>query len=121
MEMEFLSALNYSIHMPHTAFFSWKNHCQEWYNRLQMIPSPMIEPVHIVPPLQQQQKRSYDQVEQASQIQQQQPVYKKKFFSIDQLYYPTATSNNIVCKPILSWSSSVSALSSSKYNHNNSF
>ncbi|CAO3634511.1 unnamed protein product [Mucor hiemalis] len=121
MEMEFLSALNYSIYMPHTAFYTWKNDCQEWYRRLQMIPSPMIEPVHIISP----RKRSYDNLEelQQQQQQQQQPVYKKKFFSIDQLYYPTTTTttNNIVCKPILSWSSSVSALSSSKYHNHNSF
>ncbi|KAI8365260.1 cyclin-domain-containing protein [Radiomyces spectabilis] len=35
MEMEFLSALNYSIYISNQQFFAWSNQCQQWYTSAQ--------------------------------------------------------------------------------------
>ncbi|KAG2212387.1 hypothetical protein INT47_001748 [Mucor saturninus] len=91
MEMEFLSALNYTIHIPHAVYFEWRNTCQGWWNHLSLCLTPLV----LVP----SQKRS--------SLWEETSVQKKFFPSVD--YY-------IDVKPILSWSSSVSALSSSRYN-----
>ncbi|KAI9361979.1 hypothetical protein BD770DRAFT_470655 [Pilaira anomala] len=88
MEIEFLSALNYTIHITQSQFFDWVQKCQQWWNLLSI---PALLPI-------QPQKRHCDYIDDN---------YPKKKFSID--YY-----SNV--KPILSWSSSVSALSSSRYN-----
>lgn len=101
MEMEFLSALNYTIHIPHLEFFEWSDTCQQWWNILS--PALYLATPLSTPPLVQAQKRSCDALDDST------TNHRKKFFpSMD--YY-------IDVKPILSWSSSVSALSSSRYNN----
>ncbi|OBZ88672.1 hypothetical protein A0J61_03270, partial [Choanephora cucurbitarum] len=113
MEMEFLSALNYTIHLPQDDFYAWVNQCQQWWNRPQLAESqndfaayttaaatammvaaaaaaaaainhhtPTIHSSS--PPI--RMKRSFDE---------EQPHYKKRFTDYN------------VCKPILSWSSSI--------------
>ncbi|KAG2229115.1 hypothetical protein BDF21DRAFT_416549 [Thamnidium elegans] len=95
MEMEFLSALNFTIHISQTQFYDWIYKCQQWWNLLSSIPTmTSTNTINYQP-----QKRNCDFIEEGQ---------KKKFLSID--YY-----SNV--KPILSWSSSVSALSSSRYNN----
>lgn len=96
MEMEFLSALNYTIHIPHSVYFDWSQTCQVWWDALSVCLTP---PQQLVP----SQKRSSCEVDDGAQR-------KKPFFPSMDSYY-------IDVKPILSWSSSVSALSSSRYNN----
>lgn len=97
MEMEFLSALNFTIHISQTQFYDWIYKCQQWWTLLSSIPTaPTATTITSCQP----QKRNCDFIEEGQ---------KKRFLSsID--YY-----SNV--KPILSWSSSVSALSSSRYNN----
>ncbi|GAN11836.1 hypothetical protein MAM1_1073d11447 [Mucor ambiguus] len=116
MEMEFLSALNYNIHIPQKQFFAWTSTCQQWWtNSTLMMPmSPATPPPPpVVIPMMQPLKRTHEYIDEYS------TQATKKRYMVDQapaptqIYsynYPTPPPN--VCKPILSWSSSVSALSS---------
>ncbi|KAI8640998.1 cyclin-domain-containing protein [Parasitella parasitica] len=116
MEMEFLSALDYNIHIPDTQFFAWTSTCQQWWtNSTLMMPmSPATPPPPpAVVPMMQPMKRTHDYIDEyATQ------ATKKRYMddqapALTPIYnynYPTPPIN--VCKPILSWSSSVSALTS---------
>lgn len=113
MEMEFLSALDYNIHIPHTLYFMWTTQCQQWWSNTQLMQPIILDntPTLAQPTL----KRSYEYTSTDNYNQ-------KKRCSIEPVtptsniidyyhnYYPINTQN--VCKPILSWSSSVSALAS---------
>lgn len=117
MEMEFLSALNYNIHIPHTQFFTWTSTCQQWWtNSTLMMPmspaTPPLPPPTVVQ-MMQPLKRTHEYIDEYT------TQNTKKRYMVDQVpaptqvynyNYPTPPPN--VCKPILSWSSSVSALSS---------
>lgn len=116
MEMEFLSALNYNIHIPQKQFFAWTSTCQQWWtNSTLMMPmSPATPPPPpVVIPMMQPLKRTHEYIDEYST-----QTTKKRYMADQapaptQIYsynYPTPPLN--VCKPILSWSSSVSALSS---------
>lgn len=113
MEMEFLSALNYTLHLPQDGFYAWVNQCQQWWMTPNLIES--ASPAHPLfqhdfaaataavmvaatvaavntlpsPPAPISLKRSFDCYEE------EQPHYKKRFTDYN------------VCKPILSWSSSI--------------
>ncbi|CEP15595.1 hypothetical protein [Parasitella parasitica] len=119
MEMEFLSALNYNIHIPDTQFFAWTSTCQQWWtNSTLMMPmSPATPPPPPPPPaaavqMMQPMKRIHECIDEYS------AQSTKKRYIVDQAPAPTPLYNYNshyppnVCKPILSWSSSVSALSS---------
>ncbi|KAI8077918.1 cyclin-domain-containing protein [Gilbertella persicaria] len=80
MEMEFLSALDYHLHLPQDEFYSWVNQCQQWCISL-LPPSPSPPPVSM--------KRTYDTLDE------QPHMSKKRWMDYN------------VCKPILSWSSSI--------------
>ncbi|KAI8351801.1 cyclin-domain-containing protein [Choanephora cucurbitarum] len=113
MEMEFLSALNYTIHLPQDDFYAWVNQCQHWWNRPHLksqndfaaaaaatatammvaaAAAAAAAAVNHTPIIQQpppppiRMKRSFEE---------EQPHYKKRFTDYN------------VCKPILSWSSSI--------------
>ncbi|KAI8988887.1 cyclin-domain-containing protein [Pilobolus umbonatus] len=88
MEMEFLSALNYNIHIPHTQFFQWTTQCQQLW-------IPFVQRTSTSMPI--KRSASHDNEDQSP---------KKRLTSSqhDLLHYYQPT----ICRPILSWSSSTS-------------
>jgi hypothetical protein len=100
MEMEFLSALDYNIHVSHTMYFKWTTQCQQWWTNTQLmqpviVNTPTVQPTSL--------KRSFEHTDTYTK---KRPCPTFDYYH----YYPINTQN--VCKPILSWSSSVSALAS---------
>ncbi|KAI9016526.1 cyclin-domain-containing protein [Phycomyces nitens] len=47
MEVEFLSALNYRIHVPRLQFFSWASQCQQWMSPAQQLGRPIKVPTRL--------------------------------------------------------------------------
>jgi hypothetical protein len=116
MEMEFLSALDYNIHIPHTLYFMWTTQCQQWWSNTQLMQPIIVNtpPVQPTTTTTTSLKRSFEYTSNDNYHKKRcnhtvEPVTPP---SIDYYpnYYPINTQN--VCKPILSWSSSVSALAS---------
>ncbi|KAI8888398.1 hypothetical protein K501DRAFT_240775 [Backusella circina FSU 941] len=110
MEMEFLSALNYSIHIPHHKFFQWTLQCQQWWTpftqQQQQQPTNFsFEPTTTTStPL----KRSHEDDIVP-------PSKKRSSFEFPPTPPNSWAAHPSICKPILSWSSSVSALASSRH------
>jgi malic enzyme len=97
MEMEFLSALEYNIHIQHQTYLNWTEQCQLWWNR------------HNQPLITISKKRPLDNniIEF---------THKKRHLLEDRysMYYTPP-----ICKPILSWSSSCSTTNHQQLPHNN--
>jgi hypothetical protein len=107
MEMEFLSALNYSIHIPHNKFFQWTLQCQQWWT-----------------PFTQQQRNTFSfepttttstPLKRSAQEDVAPPNKKRSSYEFPATPPNSWSAHPSVCKPILSWSSSVSALASSRH------
>ncbi|KAI8979463.1 cyclin-domain-containing protein [Mycotypha africana] len=125
MEMEFLSALQYNIHVSSSTYFAWTSQCQLWWTSHLMQPTMqtgsvppqvlVLPPHHHYPPYPSQQQQQQQQQQPATSLKR---SFEASFSSdtidksdakkrhVDTSYYPYPTPPlPPLCKPILSWSS----------------
>ncbi|KAG0166478.1 hypothetical protein DFQ28_007212 [Apophysomyces sp. BC1034] len=145
MEMEFLSALQYNIHIPHHQFFVWVSQCQQWLPLMRCTTPVMTKPITTYPSL---KRTAPEAVQQpyATKRHHHMPVemptmptlkrtaqeavldspyankrrHQMPFTPPDEpLAIPQYPSpyDVTMCRPILSWSSSTSALASSRQSY----
>lgn len=91
MEMEFLNALNYNIHVPYQVYLNWAEQCQLKYTQSSV-------------------KRKYHLIEKNTTSNNKKRHY---YHDYSTMYYTTAAPP--ICKPILSWSSS--SINNQSYYH----
>ncbi|KAI8328152.1 cyclin-domain-containing protein [Chlamydoabsidia padenii] len=96
MEMEFLSALHYNIHVPDDQYFQWVGQCQQW-----MIMQPLCHQQQYVstPSFVSTIHRTYREQEEDNHN-------KKMPYTPPESFQPIPCYDDYFCRPILSWSSS---------------
>ncbi|KAI8341445.1 cyclin-domain-containing protein [Chlamydoabsidia padenii] len=115
MEMEFLSALQYNIHLPYDLYFQWIGQCQQWISPTIM--NPTLDSISLLKANSSNLKRFYqDTVEDSRQAQRKKrptthinytsssPVNTKMPYTPPESYLPTPT-----CHSTTSTSSSCSS------------